>query len=193
VEIGSGSGAFLQVLRDRGYTNFAGFEMNASAILECEKQNLPVAPQDLFSREKEIDALFIFDVIEHVTKPEDFLDSIRQRLKQGGLLVVATSCNQRIASRILGRFWWFLIPPNHTIIYNTKSLKHLLTRMGYRVIRSFQINYEWLSFNNGIAKVWNRFPLFRLRDNKLLHWTRNLVLPFFHFTSFLMIAQKEEL
>lgn len=189
VELGTGAGTFLQVLLDSGYTNVAGYEMNPVALQRAQKKDLPVFAQDLFAREEGVAVLFLFDVIEHVTDPVVFLKSVSRALHPGGYLVLGTSCNRRFVSRMLGRFWWFLIPPNHVIIYNIKSLEGLLFRLNFRVIQSVKINYHWISLTNSLAKIRNRFPALHF-EMALQEPSKEPMFPFFHFTSFLTIARK---
>jgi len=186
-EIGSGSGVFLQVLQQFGYTDIRGYELNEFAVDICKAKELPVYQQESFILENNLDAVFMFDVIEHIPNPNELLQQIYNRLRPGGLLVIETSCNRRLVARLMGRLWWFLIPPNHVIIYNINSLERLLSAHNFRMLESIKINYHWLSLKNALVKVKNLFP-FRWSIEGLIR--KDIVFPFVHLTSFLSIARK---
>lgn len=187
VEIGSGSGCFLEVLRNLGYKNFRGYELNELAIRECRSKGLPVHHQVEFKDEQEVDAVFMFDVIEHLPDGKGFLRGIHAQMKQGGLVIIETSCNRRYVSRLLGKMWWFLIPPNHVVIYNIKSLAELLCEVGFEIVDSTNINFHWISIKNALTKVNNRFPGMCGRRALI---SSDINFPFYHFTSFQTVGRR---
>ena len=51
-----------------------------------------------------------------------------------GLIVFARFAS-RIAARLLGRRWWYLVPPDHCVYFNKVALGMALERAGYVVTK----------------------------------------------------------
>src|ERR1041384_766887 len=96
LEIGSGSGSFLDVLRDCAPNiTRVGFELNEDMARvarnkghDCYSGNsLDVIENDKF------DAICIFHAIEHVAEPQRLLKKMRRLLNVDGLLLIAVPNN----------------------------------------------------------------------------------------------------
>jgi SAM-dependent methyltransferase len=193
-EIGSGSGAFIRCLNNYGYTNITGYELNRSALRKAKENGIDIRPQhELYlQNSSRIDLLCMFDVIEHVPNPAEFLNKLKDVLAPGGYLAISTSDNRSLVSRVLGRMWWFMLPPEHCIIYTRNAMKTLLQRSGFNVIDIISINCHFTSIANIISKMIQKIPfkeqpsiLRRLNSSCL----NKAYLPIYHFSDFLIIAR----
>jgi ubiquinone/menaquinone biosynthesis C-methylase UbiE len=92
--------------------------------------------EDLAFPDSSIDAIGIFDVLEHIEQPGTVLTEIRRVLKPGGLLIVSVPANQWLFSD-------FDISIGHYRRYSRKSLQQLLEKNGFN---SNKIKYLFLSF-----------------------------------------------
>jgi SAM-dependent methyltransferase len=193
-EIGSGSGAFIMSMHNYGYKNVTGYELNPHARQKAKKAGLDVRSQDeLFQRQhSDIDLLCMFDVIEHVPNPRDFLAQCKDILAPNGLIVIFTADNKSIASRLLGKMWWFLTPPDHCIIYTRDSMQNMLQKLDYEVIDNIDINCYFTSVAGIFNKIFHKLYL----EEKPALWRRfdkdflkNLYVPIYHFSDFLVVAK----
>ncbi len=193
-EIGSGSGAFIMSLRNHGYNNVIGYELNPHARQMAKEAGLDVRAQsELFqNKSSDTDLLCMFDVIEHVPNPRDFLTQCKDVLAPDGLLVLFTSYNNSMASKLLRKMWWFLTPPEHCIIYTRESMKNMLQDLGYKVTDIIDINCYFTSVAGIFNKIFHKLYLdgkpgiWRKFDKNFL---KNYYVPIYHFSDFLIIAK----
>jgi len=96
LDLGCGSGRFLQTLRAAGYCNIHGVDLGPQAIEIARSKGLDVTHADfreyLHNSPGRFDLITAFDVIEHFAKDEllDVLRLFRDHLKPGGRLILQT-------------------------------------------------------------------------------------------------------
>ena len=92
---------------------------------------------DTIPQEERFDCIILVSVIEHVHKPVEYLAKLRQRLRPGGKLVVATPDVNSIFQRMLGRRWpAFQVIPEHVAFYNRPTLSALMSKAGFTPVVS---------------------------------------------------------
>lgn len=137
-EIGAGNGNVAIPLKNFGFT-VIGVEPLSSGARSLAKSGL-VAYQgtlsDLALPSSSIEAIGIFDVIEHLENPGDVLTEIRRVLKPGGVLILTVPANQWLFSD-------FDVSIGHYRRYSRKSLRKLLAHHGFD---SSQDKYLFFSF-----------------------------------------------
>ncbi|TWU58854.1 Ubiquinone biosynthesis O-methyltransferase [Rubripirellula tenax] len=131
LEIGCGSGAFLDACRDASFTNVQGVEFNEKAIRECREKGHSVRNIDLASLAEageQFDHIFAFQVLEHVPDPDVFMKTAATLLSPGGTLVFTTPNRESF----LQRFQWQLLdlPPHHMSRWDKQSYETLTSHMG---------------------------------------------------------------
>lgn len=91
IDIGTGEGAFLEVLDGEGFTNIAGHEIpgaNMSGVEDFaeiyQDFDLQTIPSETF------DVVTMLDVLEHVKDPHNLLESCYRILKPGGYVYYHT-------------------------------------------------------------------------------------------------------
>lgn len=125
LEIGSGSGAFVQkALRNK--INVFGLELNHDAVQEAKRKCLPVEAADLheFSSKNanSFDAICSFQVLEHVSDPHNFLISCLNLLESGGKLILSTP---NANSFLKHQFNLLDMPPHHVTKWCTRTFQSL--------------------------------------------------------------------
>jgi SAM-dependent methyltransferase len=79
----------------------------------------------------------LFHVLEHVM-PSPALQTVRRILSRGGSLVVQVPNVDAWQARLLGRRWAGYDPPRHLVDYSAHTLRAMLERHGFRVVRESQ-------------------------------------------------------
>jgi hypothetical protein len=77
-------------------------------------------------------------VIEHLYRPRSTLSRLRQKLRPGGRLHLATPNAASLTFRLLRERWYPLECPRHIVVYTPRAARRLLSDVGFRRVRSFQ-------------------------------------------------------
>jgi SAM-dependent methyltransferase len=132
LEIGPGDGYIAELARDGRHEYFA---IEASATIAESLRNrgfrvhqgfVPPLPPD----PEAIDTCFLLHVIEHMQNPQaatDFVTAIRDRLKPGGSLVIATPDFARWHTH------FYDSDPTHVLPFTARRLRQLLQQAGMTV------------------------------------------------------------
>lgn len=83
-------------------------------------------PDDL---QGDFDMIVLFEVIEHIRDPVEFLNAIVARLRPGGVLVVGTDNFKSWPVRTLGDHFPKWIPHQHISLFDPVSIEELISRL----------------------------------------------------------------
>jgi 2-polyprenyl-3-methyl-5-hydroxy-6-metoxy-1,4-benzoquinol methylase len=128
LEVGSGAGYFLESLKQQG-KEVQGVELNAAAAAFARQRQVPVEAASIenFAAEHRdmFEAVCLFQVIEHVAAPLDFLGHALTCLKSAGRLILSVPN----MAGILGKMDPLVtnVPPHHVTRWTPEALG-LLTR-----------------------------------------------------------------
>ncbi len=138
VEIGAAYGFFLDLARAHFRT--VGFEVNAEAIRHARRRlGLDVRGDDFLDATREsiggpVDVLVMWDVIEHLDRPDAFLIKAAELAAPGGLLFITTGDIGSLLARLRGRRWRMIHPPTHLHYFDRRTMTRLLERCGFEVL-----------------------------------------------------------
>lgn len=139
LDIGSGFGLLLAEIKKVSSARVAGVEISkAERAYATDKLGIQT-----FSSLSEIpaDATFdivtLFEVIEHITDPIQFLTAAVEHLKPGGSLIIGTDNFASDVVRTLGAGFPKWIPNEHVSLFTPATLKMALERIdGVRIVGS---------------------------------------------------------
>jgi 2-polyprenyl-3-methyl-5-hydroxy-6-metoxy-1,4-benzoquinol methylase len=159
LEVGSGSGAFLGHLRDRGIRAM-GIEYNEAAVAASQTAGFQVENKSLkdlqSSHAGQFDAICSFQVLEHVVDPLGFLQEAIALLKPGGKLLLAVPNRDSF----LRHYYNVLdMPPHHMTHWCDRTFKALtdllpvqVEHFAYEYLAKYHIPY----FVEGYAQYWSK-------------------------------------
>jgi SAM-dependent methyltransferase len=109
LDVGCGDGQFLQYLGQRGYRRLAGVEPDAARSANARRRGLPVfdsfeAARTAGAVDDQVDLMLSWHVLEHVTRPADFMRAYVQLLAPGGTMLVSVPNQASIQTRLFGQF-----------------------------------------------------------------------------------------
>lgn len=149
LEIGSAYGFFLDLAKDS--FNTTGFEICDDAVQYAKnKLNLNVHCGDFLKKEVNqdfYDVACMYDCIEHLVHPEDFVEKINVSMKKGGILVITTGDINRFIPRIKKSKWRLIHPPSHIHYFSKKTLCMLLEGYGFKIL---SITYPGIWRSNSV-------------------------------------------
>lgn len=166
LDVGCGMGFALLTLKEMGYTDIEGIDIDEGQVIACVNKGIKVTQVKnsidyLLENQSSYDLILALDVIEHITHDIqlDFTQAIQTALKSGGKLICTVpNANSGLASR------WLYIDWTHHTSFTEHSLDFLLFNAGFEEIETYETEF----FNRPTIK-----SLFRVTP--LLHWLLFLI------------------
>jgi SAM-dependent methyltransferase len=160
LEIGTGTGIFLEILKGRGFETAVGVEPSAAAIAAAPPHRRSWIHEATFTESdfqpESFDLICCFMTLEHVRNPLEIVSAAGRLLRPGGALAVVTHDYRSPINRILGKRSP-IIDIEHMQLFSQKSIRQLLETGSFESI-------ETNSFKNCYAlRYWMRLlPLPRI-------------------------------
>ena len=147
LEVGCAWGYLLDLAQS--HFQVEGLELCPEAVAACRDRGLdvrrePVGPASLAGRGP-YDAVVMLDVIEHLPDPRESLTLIHEALVPGGHVLVTTGDFGSRLSRVMGRHWRLLTPPQHLYFFTRQCIGRLFAQTGFTVV--------------SLTSPWKRVPL----------------------------------
>lgn len=140
LDIGSGSGNFLQAMRLlQPAWQLQGIEPDQRASEFARQQGLNVQTQLLDEShfpEQSFDAITLWNVFEHLADPRDALRKIRSLLKHNGVLYLAVPMCDSWDAQLFQTYWTGWEAPRHFALYTRQTLPAMLQSEGFQIIKS---------------------------------------------------------
>lgn len=153
LEIGTGTGIFLEALKARGFKTLVGVEPSAAAIAAAPAHRQAWIRESIFREvdfaPESFDLICCFMTMEHVRDPHDIAAAAIRLLRPGGAIALVTHDYRSGINRLLGKKSP-IIDIEHMQLFSPKSIGQLLSRNGFESI-------EIGSFRNRYAlRYWTR-------------------------------------
>ncbi len=144
-DVGCGPGGVLKVAQARRW-DAVGVEVSSWAVLEGKKNGLNIFEGSLLDVEfpaDHFDVVSMFDVLEHLTTPKEYMREIQRILKPGGVLVVETPNVDGFFARYVYKEKADLIKPRaHICLYGQMSAKRLVSSIGFSSYKIMTFPYS---------------------------------------------------
>ncbi|MDF1593767.1 MAG: class I SAM-dependent methyltransferase [Desulfobacterales bacterium] len=135
LEIGVGSGSFLNAARERGY-EVMGCDLSGSICARVQRvhgipmHNSPVA--QIIHSAPFFDIVMMNHVLEHVQQPIEFLQDVRRLLVSGGVVHIAVPNVACWEALLPG---WGSYEPYHLAYFSPQTLQRAVELAGFEVLR----------------------------------------------------------
>ena len=170
LEIGTGTGAFLERLSLLGFRDLVGIEPSTAAIAAAPLNRRAWIREGIFEGSdfppESFDLICCFMTLEHVQDPGALVAAAHRLLRPGGAFVGVTHDRRAWLNRLLGRRSP-IIDIEHMQLFSAKSATGLLERNGY-------VNVGGASFRNSYRlSYWLRLvPMKRSLKDRLIRTLR---------------------
>lgn len=136
LDVGCAAGYFLKVMKDRGWA-CTGLEIS-QPMVDHAKQTFGLDDMhrgDLLNVELPggYDVITLWDVIEHLERPDLHLARARELLADDGVLVIETQDVSSRFAKLMGKSWQHYKHEEHLYHFHPESLGRLLESVGYEV------------------------------------------------------------
>jgi SAM-dependent methyltransferase len=160
LDVGSGSGHFLDVMRERGWTVQGVEPVDESAAIAREQFGLDVRTSTLEDSglpEASYDVVSLFHVVEHMQDTTAFVRSVSKWIRPGGSLVIEVPNFAGLARRRHSEQWIHLRPLEHVAHFTPGTLDYLFrhTDMEQWRIRT----PTWIGYPLTVSQVIDLFGL----------------------------------
>jgi len=169
LEIGCAYGFFYETLKQTfPHVSYQGYDISEAAITYANSNFGPFFSAENYlesSTDKQYDAIFMWDVIEHLANPGAFLAKAQMECKPGGMIYLTTGDFGALLPRLQGKKWRMIHPPTHLHYFTQKSMTSLLIQNGFEpvffryppVYRSLRLIYFALLMLNKKPKRWQQW------------------------------------
>lgn len=133
LDIGAGSGSFLDVCKSAGY-DCMGLEPDKDAReFALKNYGLELKPIENFLNIKEnsVDIISMWHVLEHVSDLRLYFNRFKEVLDKDGRLFIALPNNESKDAKIYGKFWAAYDLPRHLYHFRKKDIKNLAEQHGF--------------------------------------------------------------
>jgi putative flippase GtrA/SAM-dependent methyltransferase len=135
LDLGCGDGTFLRCFDDplgQGFEVDAPGEWMAGRSRVITGQWTDVVRENKFKTDQ-FGFVVAFDVMEHLSRPDEDLSLIRQVLRPGGLLFATMPDVSSVVARAMGKRWNMLLL-EHLWYFSPKTLAPVLARNGFSIV-----------------------------------------------------------
>jgi len=148
LDVGAGNGAFLRVLRERGFGDLTGVEPSRAALNAADADIRPLIREGVF-RARDFEPgrfrmVSILHLVEHLSEPLAAFRHAQGLLRSGGALFVVCHDRRAPLNRLLGQRS-AIYDVEHLQLFGRGSLQALLERAGFPKVE--------------IRRFPNRYPL----------------------------------
>jgi len=143
LEVGCGAGEFLARIAG-SVDSVMGLDINQSAIDVARSKGLDVSNQSVSSLSKSFDMIFLFQVLEHLASPSEFISSLTSKLNPGGYLVLAVPNPEGFMKFI--DIVFLDMPPHHNTVWSKDTLVNMANAQRLNLVdyECEPMNYEYL-------------------------------------------------
>lgn len=146
LEIGTGTGIFLDCLSREGFTELVGIEPSSAAIAAAPEYRREWIREGMFEEKDFVpgsfDLICCFMTMEHVRDPNVIARAAFHLLRPGGAFVTVTHDYRSMVNRLLGRRSP-IIDIEHMQLFSKRSVRYLFENTGYTdvSVRTFANTY----------------------------------------------------
>jgi 2-polyprenyl-3-methyl-5-hydroxy-6-metoxy-1,4-benzoquinol methylase len=165
LEIGCGNGFLLEKFRLKGW-NAYGIEPSNNAVEFIQQNFSKINIKNQFLdynsyKSKSFDLILLFDVIEHLSNPVETILLANYYLKNGGLLVIGTGNIKSVNAIISKNNWGYFGSWEHISFYSPKSMKYLLSRNKFNILKIKKTSYNSSYITNIFLLIRNLFIIIK--------------------------------
>jgi|GEM_PF-686504 len=141
LDVGCSNGAMLSTW-DRSWAKY-GVEPSAMASRCADKRGINVLAETIEQvyASSKFDCIISVDVIEHISRPLEWMASVVEHLSARGVVIIATGNMEYHLARIARSNYWYASFAEHVSFFSRRSLSHLASAVGGEVVDSLEYSF----------------------------------------------------
>jgi 2-polyprenyl-3-methyl-5-hydroxy-6-metoxy-1,4-benzoquinol methylase len=184
LDIGSGHGDFIAQLNHSQFTP-SGIEIEKDLVQEAKHKGITMYHGDFLDydfKNKKLDCITLWHVIEHIPNPQKLLRKIHKLLKKDGIFIFSTPSTHSLGFQFGKENWFHLEAPRHIILYNQKSLQYIADTHDFTILETknnyleFPTDLYWSLRNyKQKLKYYLFYPFYKYGDSETITsvWRKN--------------------
>lgn len=137
LEIGAAYGFFGEVVQEElPAASYVGIDVAKEPVCHAVNElGLNVIAGDYLQQKWDapFSDIFMWDVIEHLARPQDFIAKAYRDLTPGGRVIIGTPDIDTPLPKLRGRHWRNIHPPTHLQYFSARTLSQLMKNHGFTV------------------------------------------------------------
>lgn len=193
LDVGCSAGFFLEALGPR-WDPYGCEPSGAMVEFAREKfgERITRAALEEYEPGRTFDVITMWDCLEHTVEPNLFIRKALSLLKDDGFLFLGTPDAGSPAPRVLGRYWYYYVPPSHLQYFDRWNIEIFLERNGFRMRRLVYFA-KYVSLAEIVANLGYMFGNQGMKQlsERLLRLSRwNVSIPYMVFDDMVVMARK---
>ncbi len=160
LDVGAAAGFFLLDAKARGW-DVRGLEISASAAAYAASRGLAIRQGSLKDAElgcETLDAVSMWDVIEHLHDPVRDLEKVRGALSPRGVLAISTPNYDSVIRTLRGARWHGFKIDEHLSLFSPQTIGMLLEEAGFEPVRLTTTRTELIRARRFLLGIRDRIP-----------------------------------
>jgi SAM-dependent methyltransferase len=148
-EIGCAYGFFLELAQR--YWTAEGCDISMAACDEARRNGLQATCADFLGlplKEREYDVVAMWDTIEHLARPDLYVQKASTLLKRDGVLCLTTGDIGSTMAGFRKHRWRLIHPPTHLYYFDRESIHRLLEKNGLEIV-----HFEHCGYSRSIQQI----------------------------------------
>ncbi len=143
LDVGCGTGMFLNVCRENGWT-VNGIEPDNGARQIAEQINKAAIKTEVLTsfKNETFDIITMWHVLEHVHLLNETVDWLKERLSNSGYLIIAVPNHESKDAEIYQEYWAAYDVPRHLYHFSQKSIKQLFEQKGFSLKETLPMKFD---------------------------------------------------
>ncbi|MFT5523688.1 MAG: SAM-dependent methyltransferase [Pirellulaceae bacterium] len=134
LDVGCGKGHFVYRAEQAGW-DALGVEVTDASVSVAQRLGAAVINQDFLAMEKvEFDVVSMFELVEHLDEPQQFIQKSQEVLTPGGLLFITTPNRISLDASLAGASWR-AYDPEHLVLFSPRQLADLVELHGFEIVK----------------------------------------------------------
>ena len=152
LDIGCSSGFFLSIASQRGYIP-TGVEPNKQEASFAVKNGINVVGNTIsdLSNHQKFDVITLWDVLEHIDSPSEYIHNLKSYLNPGGLIFVQVPTCDSLAARVMREKSNMFDGIEHLTLFSRKSLNICFANSSFVPLNSKSIISDSFALTNYLS------------------------------------------
>jgi len=193
-EIGCAYGFFLELARN--YWKAVGCDISPQACSYAREHGLNATSGEFAAlevQENQYDVVALWDTIEHLARPDLYIEKASRMLKSGGIICATTGDIGSLMARMRGQRWRLIHPPTHLYYFDRNTIERLFAKYGLEIV-----HFEHCGYSRSVQQIVYSLLLLN-HETPFRRKVYDLVKPLFGFSLYMnlfdimfVIARKKQ-